>query len=241
MKTSVINFLLLVFVLLSVNLFAGSKGLDPKSIHREIERLNEIKSKDPERYEKELKEYKQTLNNKIQYLRKHNPEKYAELRGKMQREEHSHIKGEFERHPDKRVRTYTAYTNRLHGKLLFLKENDPESYARLKERIEQEREKRFNGDNPRPPNPFFDNMRHSNRARNKAAKNEKNFTGDMQRRIAEIEKYIDELPPEQQKQARARLQKKLAQKREHFKKLELDKKSKNGEPKPQQKDNQSKR
>jgi hypothetical protein len=84
-------------------------------------------------------------------------------------------------------------------------------------------------------------MRYSNRDRNKPAKNENNFPGDMQRKIVDIEKYIDELPPEQQKQARARLEKKLAQKREHFKKLELDKKSKNGEMKPQKKDNQSKR
>jgi hypothetical protein len=240
MKSYAIKFLLLVFVFLSVNLFADSKEFNPQSIRGEINRLNEIKKTDPERYEKELREYKQVLQKKIQYLKKHNPEKYAELRGERQREEHSHIKGEFERNPDKRVRTYTAYTNRLQSKLLFLKENDPESYERLKERIEQERDKRFKGNDKRPPNPFFEDMHHGNRERKKFGKNENRLSNDMQLRIAEIKDYINDLPPEQQEQARARLRKKLAEKREHFKKSDKQT-SPNEDAKPLKKDNQSQR
>jgi len=229
MKLYYLKIIFGVVCLLSINTFAGSRerDLEPWSIRREIDRLKEIRDNDPAKYEHELREYQQSLRAKMQKLQKNNPEKYKEIQSKILRQKHSLLKENFEKHPSKRVKTYEAYTNRLHSKLLFLQENDPDSYEKLKARISQEREKRFkgNGQGP-PPNPLFDQMP---RGRHEAPRNsDKMHRKDMQRKLSEIEAKIDQLPPEQREEAKARLEQKLAEKRENFKKLEFNKDSRDG-------------
>ena len=233
MKLYYLKIIFCFICLLSINTFADSRerDLEPRSIRREIERLKEIRDNDPARYEHELHKYQQSLRAKMQKLQKNNPEKYKEIQSKIVKQKHSILKKKFDKYPDKRVKTYSAYTNRLHRKLLFLQENDPESYEKLKARISKEREKRFkgNGQGP-PPNPIFDHMP---RGRHEAPRDsDKMHRKDMQGKISEIEAKINQLPPEQREKAKARLEKKLAERRENFKKLELNKDSRDGTRKP---------
>ncbi len=215
MKLYYLKIIFGIICLLSINIFADSRerDLEPKSIRKEIERLKEIRDRNPEKYNNELYEYKKSLRAKMQELQKNNPEKYKEIQFRILRQKYSFLNENFDKDPDKRV-NYSTYTNRLHSRLLFLKENDPESYERLKTRISKEREKRFKGKGQKPPpHPLFDQIPHGKYEyfRNSDDISRKN----LQRKVSEIKSKTDRLPPGQREEANT-MHKKLSEKHENF-------------------------
>jgi hypothetical protein len=216
MKLYYLKIIFGVIFLLSINIFADSRerDLEPKCIRKEIERLKEIRNRNPEKYNQELYKYKKSLRAKMQDLQKNNPDKYKEIKFRILRQKYSFLNENPDKDPDKRV-NYSTYTNRLHSRLLFLKENDPESYERLRKRISKEREKRFKGKGQTPPpHPLFDQT--------PGGKHEKFRNSDdinrkkLQRKVSEIKAKIDLLPPEQRAEATTKLEKKLSEKHENF-------------------------
>ena len=210
MKKNIIQIIFLISVIVNTTVFSKQDDAKSHEVNREVARLLQLKAENPVQYEQELKEYKQRLSKKLRNLRKKNPKKYEALKAKAVENRRSFYEHEFRRHPKGREKLYNSYTNRLHKRLTYLQKNNPEEYERLKMRVENNA-KGFREKGMRPPIEHFFKQEHSVDKK----------TID---KVKQIQDLIDTLSPEQQEEAKARLQKKLKDKRAqaHRREVELD-------------------
>ncbi|MDA3798737.1 MAG: hypothetical protein PF692_06620 [Kiritimatiellae bacterium] len=210
MNKNIIKIIFLISVVVSTTVFAKHDDDKNHNVNREVERLLHLKAEDPTRYEQELKEYRQRLAKKLKNLKEKNPDKYEELKSQTVENRRSFYESEFKRHPEERETIYNSYTNRLQKRLTYLQKNNPDEYERLKKRVENNAENfRKKGMRP-PPEHFF--------------KPEHPVNKKTMDKVKQIKDLIDTLPPEEQAEARARLKKKLEEKRDrvHRKEVEQD-------------------
>lgn len=218
MNKNIIKIVFLISFVVSTTVFAKQDNDKDHRVNREVERLQHLKVEDPVRYEQELKAYRQRLAKKLRRLKEKNPRQYENLKAKAVENRRSFYESKFKRHPEERLKFYNSYTNRLHKSLIYLQENDPEEYERLKMRVENNAED-FRENGMRPLLEHFFNEKHLVDKK----------TIDKARKIKDL---IDTLPPEQQEEARARLVKKLKEKREQARRKEVKREAEFGSRRP---------